>query len=309
MNREKRLKDGHDCLLEKSRSAISLLQDFVGDDAASSVWSPIIRFDAPLSSLPEISSLQSVSSVTEEFKHAVVNSSNGEMRVKASVPNTSRALRHSPSRSTAHLSSSGKSQVCERIKSPYSAKLGSVEPWARTSEPRLKRAIVSPGPGAYSPAAALRSSIAVTFGHAVNHKLPFRGSYCEENFVSLRAIPGDDKLFGRASACSFTRLRRVPQLNAPTSYQNLSATCSPLIGPGTYNVPSDKVFAHTSGHLIPLGPRGSDPRSFRSNRALKHTYSKGQSDDFIGLSVNSIFKFRVVNSIFKFRIVCFSFSM
>jgi hypothetical protein len=37
------------------------------------------------------------------------------------------------------------------------------------------------------------------------------------------------------------------------------------------------------GHLIPLGPRGIDLRSFRSNRALKHTYEKDQNDAIIGV--------------------------
>ena len=150
---------------------------------------------------------------------------------------------------------------------------------SRISEPRLKNGVVSPGPGAYSPTAPAKTSVAVKFGHSINHKLPFRASYCEENFVSHQAIPGGDKLFGSASGVSFPRLRRDPQLTATAGHGATSAACSPFIGPGTYNV----QLGAASAHSIPVGPRGGDLRAFRNNRALRHTYSSEDSDAIIGL--------------------------
>lgn len=299
MDREKALSDGCGCLSEMSRSsAIALLHDFVSEDTAGSSWSPLIDCALPLTGVAEgflNPSPQSVSAEANESARAAVNLSSEEMHVKPSLQKRLRAHRVSSSLSASHTAFPGGNQSHDLIAHPSSAKLSSIEPWGRIHEPRLKRSQVFPGPGAYSPAAASKSSVAVKFGHAVNHKLPFRASYCDENFVSHRAIPDEDKLFGKASAFSFTRHRRVSLLNPATSHQQLSATCSPYIGPGTYNVPLDMMCAHTSaGHLIPIGPRGSDLRSFRNNRALKHTYSKGQSDAAIGMSVLAligVFKF------------------
>jgi hypothetical protein len=204
-----------------------------------------------------------------------VNFSAGEQRAPHS---TSRAPRAASARSAAHPASPQKSRACEHVAPSESARPASFDAWGRISEPRLKRADISPGPGAYSPAAPT-SSVAVKFGRSVNHKLPFRASYCEENFVSHQAIPGGDKLFGSASGVSFPRLRRDPQLTATAGHGATSAACSPFIGPGTYNV----QLGAASAHSIPVGPRGGDLRAFRNNRALRHTYSSEDSDAIIGL--------------------------
>ena len=148
------------------------------------------------------------------------------------------------------------------------------EPWGRSNKPRVKRLTLSPGPGAYSPEAS-KSSVAVKFGRATNHVLPFRSSYCEGIFSSNRVASAH----GRSRCISFTRDCRVSQLTAAASHQIPTATCSPLIGPGTYDF---ELGALSAGHLFPLGPRGADLRSFRKNRALKHTYLQNENDAIIG---------------------------
>jgi hypothetical protein len=103
-------------------------------------------------------------------------------------------------------------------------------------------------------------------------------SSCHNTNATHKAIPCEDKLFGRASA---------PRCTVVTTPANSgckeAASCSPLIGPGTYDIQPGMASSQT-GHAIPVGPRGSDLRSFRSNRVLKHSYETNEDDSVIGSS-------------------------
>jgi hypothetical protein len=258
-------------------SAVALLQGFVrGNDANDcNDWAPLmIDYNAPAISGTGLSHSQhhydDVSGAIDEQR-----SPQSKSRSSSAPP---RSLFHSPARHTVtcHLH-----EYSQPFRSS-NATSESLQSWGRSSEPRLKRVIAAPGPGTYSPIAP-KSSVQVIFGRSVNHKLPFRASYCEENFISHQAIPDANKLFGSASAISFTRRSRVLQLTASSSDQIAKATCSSFIGPGTYEEVRSKLgSAKTSGHSIPRGPRGTDLRLFRNNRVLKHTYGPHQNDDIIG---------------------------
>jgi hypothetical protein len=260
-------------------SAVALLQDFVGfSSAGSNDWTPLADCCMPLSDVPEARLFH----VVEDCGEPLANFSSSDHTAQP-------APRNKTLKSGAHRVSSALSDdhAVTPLRGRTLATPSSLIPRAlpfcsRISEPRLKNGVVSPGPGAYSPTAPAKTSVAVKFGHSINHQLPFRGSYCQENFVSHKAIPDQAKLIGTASAFSFPRLRRVAHLTASASHQTLAASCSPLIGPGTYDI-QPGMASSQMGHVIPLGPRGSDLRSFRRNRVLKHSYETNENDSVIGL--------------------------
>ena len=270
--------------MDLSCSAVALLQDFVGlSSTGSTDWTPLADC-TPLSDVPESRLLHSVAAVVEDCGEPLANFSSSDHTAQPARNKTwkLRAHRLSSALSDDHAVTPYRSRTFE-CSSPSSL-IPRAQPFgSRISEPRLKNGVVSPGPGAYSPTAPAKTSVAVKFGHSINHKLPFRGSYCQENFVSHKAIPDQAKLFGRSTAFSFPRLRRVAHLTASASHQTLAASCSPLIGPGTYDIQPGMASSQT-GHAIPVGPRGSDLRSFRSNRVLKHSYETNEDDSVIGSS-------------------------
>jgi hypothetical protein len=292
-------------------SAVALLQDFVEENAAHGCkdWAPLIDSNAPALCITQLSHLHHGGSGAvgfgEEDGVNILNSSSCDLPFQSASDSRKLNISRSPSaRSDAGSPSWRRNRLPDfsppshsanalkpEPKRPHKARLTSSEAsaWGRHSEPRLKHVNAAPGPGSYSPKTVSTSSVTVKFGRSVNHKLPFRASYCEENLISHRAIPDETKLFGRTSSVSFTRQSRVLQLTASASDQAARATCSPFIGPGTYNIRSDTDISQSpeekcsKGHVIPLGPRGVDFRSFRSNRVLKHTYEKDQNDAIIGV--------------------------
>jgi hypothetical protein len=268
--------------ISQSLSAVALLHDIFGENAdfGCSDWVPLIDCNA--------SSQVPVPQAEPTHLHHNPNSISGVSQSDLLVPVSSQSQRLSNSRSSSGRSvvyspTLQNSHILDTFKhcDSFHVSRSSVQPWARTNEPRLKRTNVSPGPGTYSPKTASKSSIAVKFGRSVNHMLPFNTSCCEENFISHKAVPDESKLFGKGNAVSFPRRCRILQLTASASDQMVGSACSPSIGPGTYSFRSD--MGSNRRHLIPLGPRGSDLRSFRQNRALKHTYGKEQNDAFIGV--------------------------
>jgi hypothetical protein len=253
--------------ISQSLTAVALLHDIFGEktDFGCSDWVPLI----------DINASSQVPVPEAEPSDLLVPVSSQSQRLSNSRSSSGRSVVYSPTLQKSHTLDTFKH--CDS----FHVSRSSVQPWARTSEPRLKRTTVSPGPGTYSPKPASKSSIAVKFGRSVNHMLPFNTSCCEENFISHKAAPDESKLFGKGNAVSFPRRCRVLQLTASASDQMVGSACSPSIGPGTYSFRSD--MGSNRKHLIPLGPRGSDLRSFRQNRALKHTYGKEENDAFIGV--------------------------
>lgn len=265
----------------QSLSAVALLHDIFGENAdfGRSDWVPLLDHNAcsqvPVALEPVHLHLDyNPNSISGESELLVPVSSQSQ-RLSISRSSSGRSVIYSPTLQNSHFLDTFKH--CDS----FHVSRSSLQPWARTNEPRLKRTNASPGPGTYSPKTAAKSSVAVKFGRSVNHMLPSNPSYCEENFISHKAAPDESKLFGKAYAMSFPRRCRILQLTASASDQMVGSPCSPSIGPGTYSFRSD--MGTTRRHLIPLGPRGSDLRSFRQNRALKHTYGKEQNDALIGV--------------------------
>jgi hypothetical protein len=281
-------------------SASALIREFVAENAAdsSNAWVPLIEICAPTFSSDESSencyANAAISERSEEsFLSAITEGGGG--RIGSSPLKKSRVC-SAPCRSNEINACSPAADNRESLEHTANARLAkciSIEPWARNTKPRLKSVHVSPGPGSYSPTDA-KSSVAIKFGNAINHKLPFRAGYCEENFIYHRSKAVEDKPLGTARATSFTRDKRVFQITSPESYQLARNSCSPFVGPGSYDVTSKLMSTQHSGHLIPLGPKGTDLRSFRKNRVLKHTYPSNESDAVIGSSTAMSFHVFVI---------------
>ena len=279
--------------LKHAPGAVALLQDFVRENPSDPVdcsdWAPLINLRQPRGMIDSSENGDHPSAaaacVGQVGVHQFLQPRRSEptrvqraSNIFASFPEHNKKSdglsRLSSVRPVAAAPAPHRDLIPEHSASFVLPKATPFEPWGRSNKPRVKRFTLSPGPGAYSPEAS-KSSVAVKFGRATNHVLPFRASYCEGIFSSNRVVSAH----GRSRCISFTRDCRVSQLTASASHQIPTATCSPLIGPGTYDF---ELGALSAGHLFPLGPRGADLRSFRKNRALKHTYLKNENDAIIG---------------------------